>query len=149
MRVPIHEIGHAAAMAHFGWAIREVSIVPDDRYDGLVTHDGPTPGAAPLEAYIVAICGYEAERNLAGGQDVDPRGSVEDFEDAHRELEAAVPDDKERLVLKQRGDNYARHIIATNWPLIEALAAHLQKHRRLSGAQVLDFIRAHNEREGR
>ena len=143
--VAIEEAAHALGCVRFGWPICDVTIIPDGRYDGCVTHDGPPADAEAVEQYVIAALGYEARRKLAGGQDPDYWGSVNDFANARRQLEAAVPDLAARVAVMKRGDLLARHIVTVNWTLIEALADRLERDRRLSGAQVLRLVREHQE----
>jgi hypothetical protein len=141
--VAVEEAAHAVALVHFGWQIREVTIVPDARYDGRVSHYGQPPDAAPIENYVISAIGYAARRQLAGGQDPEYFGSLEDFAYARRQLEADIPDMRARLAVTARGDLLTRGLVVMHWPLIEALAARLERDRRLCGKEVLRFIQEH------
>ena len=143
--VAVEEAAHAVACLHFGWPIREVTIIPGDGYAGCVTPGVPPFDAAPIQDYVIRVIGYEGRRKLAGGQDPEYFRSHEDFAYARRQLEADIPDDRARLAVMENGNRLARGLVVMHWPLIEALAARLERDRRLSGSQVLKFIEAHQE----
>ena len=103
------------------------------------------PVADPLEQAIIHYAGYEAEKWLAHGAEPNDAPSAHDYHDARLRLEQHIPDATARLAALKRVARQARHLVAIQWPLIQTIARHLERHSVLSGATIQRLLSQHLE----
>lgn len=155
-----HEAGHAVVAWTQSLTIYSVSIDANQREAGYVLHqDGlhsgdlvfsPRSGRARLGAernIRVALAGAIAQRFFAPASlnekhNSNDRAAVETLLEAlHGEANRNLIDAHHRLL-----EIETELLVSKNWPIIEAVASELIRHKQLTGARVSGIILAINSR---
>jgi len=151
-----HEAGHAV-MAHLcGQIVTTVEIVGDEEHTGSVSSlrfleeprwgaDEQMPSAAIEARILCLIAGVAAENILTGDQSW--REPEDDLDEAVRLALRVVGSCDRVLPLLEEARDHAVDLLDRHWEGVEALAAMLLIHRRLSRDQMRHVTSAYLEPE--
>jgi ATP-dependent Zn protease len=150
-----HEAGHVVVALHFGFAVKSVTVIPDDDTVGKMEHpsfiaydfdDRRDQHQAMREGIVSLLAGYQAELL------VDP--SAEDWhagadEQAAWELmlqypvrRAAYVGDETYARYYERYRRDARQLVTRLQPAIQLVAGELLKCKTLTGDEVMALVEA-------
>lgn len=151
-----HEAGHAV-MAHLcGQIVTTVEIVGDEEHMGSVSSlrfleeprwgvDEHMPSAAVEARILCLVAGIAAESIING--ETSWREPEDDLDEAVRLALRVVRSCDRVLPLLEEAREHAVDLLDQHWEAVEALAARLLIHRRLSRDQVRDVVSAWLEPE--
>jgi hypothetical protein len=158
-----HEAGHAVVSLCLGLGVGRATIVPDDvsaghvdiepeepsTCDAIVRGDRWHPARLQAEKRVMVLQAGEVARRRYNSRSVRLCHFQDDRRKCFTILRNYAPDEEKRdvmphyLLLRK----WTIYLLEQNWYLVEAVAKALLEDRELSGPQVLDVIRAANQRQ--